>query len=132
MVRTKGQIRSAKSKGAQFEMDTEASLQQIYPECYRTHERGYVMQYDLRDDECEIVYECKFHKSMPWNKAKKYFLKLESLAPEDYESVLIYKSNQQPVLIMYRHWTKIKVCEFEQHYGVPFIKHKPIKRGIKK
>ena len=43
-------VRAAKSKGSQFEMNCEASLQQRYPDCYRTHERGYIMQYDLKSD----------------------------------------------------------------------------------
>ena len=57
MVRTKGQIRSAKSKGSAFEYDCEYSLQQVFGNTYRTHERGYVMQYDLRTDIYKKVFE---------------------------------------------------------------------------
>lgn len=129
MVRTKGQIRGAKSKGSQFEMDVEASLQQKYPDCFRTHERGYVQQYDLKSDKEQFAVECKRLKGISWNQAKKYFHKLMTVKPTNYEPLLIFKANQQPVLVMFMDETySISVKEFENYFGVPFIKHEPIKR----
>ncbi len=127
-MRTKGQIRGAKSKGAQMEMDVEASLQQLWPDCYRTHERGFQKQFDLQSNSGEIVVEVKFHKSISWNQAKKYFHKLITVKPTDYEPYLIFKSNQQPVLVMCLCKKGIMVVEFENMFGIPFIKHIPIKR----
>ena len=130
-VRTKTQIRSSKSKGSQFEMNVEASMQQMYPQCYRTHDRGYVKQYDLEDKDNQIAIECKRMKSLSWNEAKRYYGKLVRFAPEDYLKYLIFKSNQQPCLVMYSHRNTLVVEEFESFFGFPFIKHTPTKKRSK-
>jgi hypothetical protein len=129
MVRTKGQIRSAKSKGRMFERAVEASLKTILPGTYMTHEKGYVQQYDIQCDEGILfVAECKRHKSISWNQAVKWFEKLEEVAPQDYIKYLIFKSNQQPVLVIRRFMDMIMCVEFEKLFGIPFIKHEPVKR----
>jgi len=128
-MRTKGQIRGAKSKGSQFEMDCEYSLQQYYHDCYRTHERGYIKQYDIYSEQSKSVFECKCHKSMSYTQAKKYFLKLQSLS-EGNRPYLIYKTNQQPILVMYSD-AFIKVTEFTNLWG-EFKKHPKTRKIISK
>jgi len=118
-------VRAAKSKGSQFEYDCQHSLKAIYPEIYRTSERGFQLQYDL---ECDgAVFECKRLKGMNWNQAKKYFIKLLSKTPKKglvfKYSFLLFKSNQQPCLVMYFADDIFTVRTFEDVFCVPFEKH---------
>ena len=124
MVRTKNQIRGSKSKGASFEYDCQTSLKPSFPDIYRTSERGFQLQYDLQSDLNKTVFECKRHKKVSWNEAKKYFLKLKTKAPEYYTSYLLFKPNRQPCLVMYGSSHGIIVSEFENLFRTPFIKHK--------
>ena len=122
--RTKSQIRNSKARGSCFEYDCQESLQAIYPDIYRTSERGFQLQYDLRTDMAKIVWECKRLKGMSWNQAKKFLLKLQGKAPEGYYSYLLFKSNQQPCLVMYMtNDKKFFVTTFENEFNTPFIKH---------
>src|SRR3990167_6633554 len=117
-------VRTAKNKGSAFEMDCEASLQEIYPDCFRTHERGYILQYDLRSDLRKLVVECKRMKSLSWNEALRYLRKLENFTPQNYDSCLLFKSNQQPCLVMQRGSDNIiRITPFEDYFGTSFIKH---------
>lgn len=121
--------RTAKTKGSQFEYDVWASLKQFYPNTKLAKEMGYQQQFDLINNDAKFVVECKRHKTLSWNEAKKYFNKLEEQKLPNYETYLIFKSNQQPVLVMY--WTSaygVCVTEFEEYFAVPFIKHKPFNR----
>lgn len=124
-----------RSKGAMFERDVLESMQQVYPDMFLTHHQGFVKQWNLQDDSQNIIVECKFHKSITWNRAKKWFEKLQSVIPKGYRPFLVFKSNQQPVLVMdniHRCGELIKdeyrVSEFEHKFQVPFIKHTPVKR----
>jgi len=118
-------IRAAKAKGSAFEYNCQASLKVIYPDIYRTSERGFQLQYDLRSDEGSVVFECKRLKGMSWNQAKKYLFKLQQKAPEGYYCYLLFKSNQQPCLVMYQiPGLGYFVAEFQDTFKVPFIKHK--------
>jgi hypothetical protein len=129
MVRTKGQIRGSKSKGSKFEMDSEASLQQIYSDCFRTHDRGFIKEYDLQSEKDKIAVECKRLRAMSWNQAKRFLQKLIKRSPEGYKGYLLFQSNHQPCLVMYLNQNKhCVVVEFENFFGVPFIKHEPTKR----
>ena len=92
--------RTAKAKGSSFEYDCQESLQDIYPDIYRTAERGFQRQYDLRSDEHKVVFECKRLKGMSWNQAKKFFLKLQEKKPDGYTGGLLFQSNRQPCLVM--------------------------------
>lgn len=119
-------VRAAKAKGSSFEYDCQHSLKAIYPDIYRTSERGFQLQYDLECD--KAVFECKRLKSMSWNQAVKFFEKLESKCPEGKEPYLLFKSNRQPCLVMSRtywseedHWPV--VMEFEKQFRTPFEKH---------
>lgn len=124
-------VRTAKAKGSSHEYDTLHNLQRTFPNMYLTSKQGFQQQYDLRDDINKVVVECKKHKSISWNQAKKWFKKLQSVAPEDYECMLVYKSNQQPVLVMTIENGTIFVIEFESSFG-KFEKHPStrVKRNI--
>ena len=114
--------RSAKVKGSSFEYDCQYSLSQLYPEIYRTSERGFQLQYDLECD--NAVFECKRLKSLSWNQAKKFYDKLESKAPNGKASFLLFKSNRQPCLVMYNNSAgALTINTFEYVFSVPFLKH---------
>ena len=119
-------VRTGKSKGSQMEYDCQYSLSKVYPDIYKTSERGFQLQYDLECD--EGVFECKRLKGMSWNQAKKFYEKLLSVAPEGKEPYLLFKSNRQPCLVMTRTWVScdtyfLCVNEFVDTFGVPFEKH---------
>lgn len=115
-------VRSAKSKGSSYEYDCQYSLSKIYPDIYRTSERGFQLQYDL---ECErAVFECKRLKSMSWNQTVKFFEKLETKSKK--RAFLLFQSNHQPCLVMYRTLVNpetLVVMTFEDYFNTPFEKH---------
>jgi len=115
--------RSAKTKGNQFEYSVKDSLEVIYKDILLTKELGFVRQYDLISKSHDIAIECKFHKTMSWNAAKKLFFKLEEKARVFKRHYLIFKTNRQPVLVMYRDKTGLILMEFETFFGVPFVTH---------
>ena len=124
--RTRNQIRGSKSRGAQGEYSVADSLRPIYPDILVTKQLGFVEQYDLISKENKIAIECKFHKKLSWNECVKIFKKLEKNSPTDYTNYLIYKTNFQPVLVMYRtppEYDTIAVREFKTIFNVDFIKH---------
>ena len=118
-------IRTAKAKGSQFEYDCQYSLSKLYKDIYRTSERGFQLQYDLRSDVSLTVWECKRLKGISWNQAKKFFSKLQDVKPKDYKGYLLFKSNRQPCLVMYRDDSSgfVKVVEFENFFNTKFEKH---------
>jgi len=117
-------LKTAKAKGSSFEYDCQESLKVRYPDVYRTSERGFQMQYDLRTDIGEMVFECKRLRAMTWNQAKKILQKLFTVKPTDFTPYLLFKSNQQPCLVMYMDDTGYYcVKEFTAVFGIPFIKH---------
>ena len=119
-------VRSAKQKGNAFEYDCQASLYPIYNLIYRTAERGFQRQYDLRDDRAGVVFECKRLKGISWSQAKKYFMKLvEKADVVGHNCYLLFKSNQQPCLVMYYNLQleKVVVQEFNDVFNTPFVKH---------
>jgi hypothetical protein len=120
-------------KGNPFERDCEYSLTAKYIDIKRTHETGYILQYDLVSNNDKIVWECKFHRHITWNEAVKYLDKLKKIAPQGYQSVLLFKSNQQPCLVMTEHNTNNKVVmTFEDYYNLPFQKHLSTKQKKEK
>jgi len=124
-TRTKNQIRNSKSRGAQFEYSVFDSLKHKYKDLFLTKELGFVRQYDLISDTHRVAIECKFHKSISWNRAKKWYYKLEDKAPKLYFCYLIFKSNQQPVLVMFRYGKgELSCMEFEDYFKTSFVKHK--------
>ena len=71
-------VRTAKVKGSMFEYDIQHSLKALYPDIYRTSERGYQLQYDLHTDQGMAVIECKRLKGISWNQLDKFYQKLMS------------------------------------------------------
>ena len=119
-------VRAAKSKGSSFEYDVQYSLKQKYPTIYLTKQLGFQQQQDVRDDDEKFVVECKRLKGISWNQAVKFLDKLISVAPKDYKSLLVFKSNNQPALVMscIGNFPKIYTIQtFEIWFGIPFLKH---------
>ena len=117
--------RTAKSKGSSFEYDCQHSLTAVYPQIYRTAERGFQRQFDLCDDESENVFECKRLAGLSWNQALKFYEKLESKTPTAKSRFLLFKSNRQPCLVFYfdKFHNDYTIRTFENVFGVPFEKH---------
>ena len=72
----------------------------------------------------KITFECKRHKGFSWNELVKYYEKLVSRTSREYNSFLVFKANQQPVLVMHQETIGLAVNLFEDFFGVPFEKHK--------
>ncbi len=128
---------TAKIKGSCFEYDALESLQAVYPDAYLTKQRGFCLQWDIQDNHAKVVFECKRLKGMSWNQAEKFLNKLSELAPKMYKYYLLFKSNQQPCLVMYRKDVQlldeqfisiVRVEKFETFFNVKFLKHTPIQR----
>jgi hypothetical protein len=118
-----------KSKGSQFEYAVKETLEVVYlnqdPEhfsVYLTKELGYQKQYDISviyKNKEVIAIECKKHKSISWNQAKKYYEKLEEKAKDAQYKILVFQSNRQPVLVMTRNEDgNLFVMEFKAVYGL--------------
>lgn len=122
--------RTGKSKGNQFEYDVQYNLGKLYSDIYRTSERGFQKQYDLRSDEYQVIIECKNHATFTWNKLKKVMYKLIERTPLNFEPFLIFKSNRQPPLVMVKYNDRFCVYEFEDYFGINFEKH-PSTRNVK-
>lgn len=125
-------VRAAKQKGSNYEYDCQESLEAIYPDIYRTAERGYQREYDLRTDNHKMIFECKRLKSLSWNQAVKFYRKLQSVKPLGYTCYLLFKSNRQPCLVMCGNGvtSDLMVIPFEQIFA-PFLKHKSTRRGVR-
>jgi len=129
-------VRSAKSKGSQYEMSVRDSLVQKYPDTLLTKQEGYQLQYDIVVHSAGIAIECKRHKSFSWNELVKYFNKLKTRISKDYQPFLIFQANRQPCLVMMEyplyHHEKVEyvlqVRTFESVFGVPFIVHNAKKK----
>ncbi len=135
--RTRNQIRNSKSSGSSFEYNALESLQVIYPDAYLTKQRGFQLKWDIQDDNAKVIWECKRLKSMSWNQAEKFLDKLSLLAPKLYKYYLLFKSNFQPCLVMYRETKQlmdtqfisiVNVMKFEDYFSTPFVKHTPIRK----
>jgi hypothetical protein len=120
-------VRSAKSKGSCFEYDCQESLKQIFPDVYLTKQRGFQLMYDIQTDANRCVFECKRLKGISWNTLVKLYGKLISVRTSGYQGFILFKSNHQPCLV----FNGTSILTFEKRFAVPFIKHEPVKRGIK-
>lgn len=117
-------IRTAKSKGSQFEYDCQHSLKQLYSDIYRTSERGFQMQFDLCSDLFEICIECKRLKGISWNQLVKLYEKLIDVTPTARKRYVLFQSNRQPCLVFYRDkYDVYTIQKFSNFFGVPFEKH---------
>lgn len=129
-------VNKSKQKGNSFEYDCQDSLKQVMPEIYRTSERGYQRQYDLKDDKSNSVFECKRLKGISWNQLEKFYNLLIMVSfkisrKKDANVYLLFQSNHQPCLVFYDfgdHHFHIK--KFEDVFHVPFIKHESTRRNI--
>ena len=116
--------KTARVKGSQFEIDSEHSLRPIYPDIRRTGGEGMYMQYDLQTDNGKIVFECKRLKGISWNELTKLLDKLNSVKPEGYGGLILFKSNFQPCLVFNGRY----INTFMNYFNTSFHKHKPVQR----
>lgn len=132
-------IQNRKSKGSQFEYSIRDSLAQIYPDVLLSKQEGYVAQHDILIPSAKIKIECKRHKSLCWNDLEKYFEKLKKREPVDYKPLLIYKTNQQPCLVMQGDYTQYNqeikgtckiIMKFVDIFQVPYIEHNKKKKPM--
>lgn len=114
-------VRAAKAKGSSFEYDCQHNLKKLFPEIYRTSERGFQLQYDLECD--KAVFECKRLKGISWNQAKKFFFKLKDKSPEGKDCYLMFQSNRQPALVMHQFNGELLVREAEDLFAIRWEKH---------
>lgn len=127
-------VRTAKSKGSQFELDCEASLKQLFPDIKRLGGQGQYREIDLESETGKITFECKRLKAISWNKAIEFYDKLQSRTPIGWNCCLLFQSNRQPCLVM----NVIKfsddqnpgiqyqyiITDFNNFFKVPFKSHK--------
>ena len=92
-------VRAAKSKGSQFEYDVQYSISFLYDDIYRTSERGFQRQYDLRSDKYNACIECKRLKGISWNQLVAFYEKLKKVTPDADKRYIIFQSNRQPPLV---------------------------------
>lgn len=119
-------------KGTPYERNIEASLRQLYPDTRRTHEIGYILQYDIISDIGKKAIECKRIRGISWNQLIKFYKKLVQVAPKGYECYISFQCNHQPSLIFGVDETgKYYIRTFQDIFNVPFIKHIPTHRVIK-
>ena len=120
-------------KGNPYERDCEASLRQTFPDAHRTHETGYILQYDIISPNSQTCYECKRLKGISWNQLEQFYKKLKQAAPEGYKCYVLFKSNHQPALVFQVDEMFACYCikTFTETFGVNFVKHEPVKRNKK-
>lgn len=123
-------VRSAKSKGSQYEMSVRDSLLPIYPQIRLTKEEGFRDQYDLVDHEKKICIECKKHKGFSWNELEKLYWKLHENAPLGYKRFLIFQGNRQPCLVMSWGPDCLRIMKFEDVFETRYIVHGKKKKVI--
>ena len=116
-------LKTARQKGSQFELDCEASLKRIFFDLKRLYGEGMYRGFDLETKNFLKVFECKRHKNFSWNELIKYYNKLKERAGNK-QPFLLFKSNRQPVLVMYEDYESILVRPFEDVFKIDFIKHK--------
>jgi hypothetical protein len=118
--------RSAKNKGSKHELLVKDSLKPLWDDIQRYGGEGFAAQFDLSSEKYASLIECKFHAYLGWKELIRYFEKLVRIAaPLGKTPYLIYKTNGQPVLVMYMDGSGITtVQEFASHFGVPFLKER--------
>ena len=118
-------IRTAKSKGSQYEMNCKASLMPIMPDIIRLGNEGYQAQFDLHSEAEKASFECKRLRGISWNQLLKFYQKLAKLRPDEEDVYLLFKSNHQPCLVFSFDYetTSYKIQTFEAVFETPFIKH---------
>lgn len=115
-------VRTRKAKGSALEYDVQYSLTPIYPDIYRTSERGYQRQFDLHSEKDSVAIECKRLKGISWNQLVKFYKKLEKVSECDV-NLIVFKSNLQPALVFQESLSGYVILEFKDAFNVPFLKH---------
>ncbi len=88
-------------------------------------------KYDLlaQKDNTLILLECKRHKAFRWNELIKYYDKLKSTEKLNDTIVkshsLVFKANNQPVLVMIKTNHGLIVTTFESAYGGTWLNEIP-------
>ena len=114
-----------KTKGLGFERNVQYSLIEGGYKAIRTGDNN-IAGVDVVATLNGIPYyiECKNHKAFSWNQLVKYYIKTEKFAKKtDYSAVpiLVFKANQQPVLVMtLGHIKGYKVIEFDTYFGCEY------------
>ena len=117
-------LRTAKIKGSQFEYSVRDSLISLYPDILLTKQEGFVQQYDILSRDGNLAIECKKHRAFSWNELIKYWEKLrDKVKSYKYKAVLVFQANRQPCLVMFSNMGLLRVMTFEDHFGVPFMRH---------
>lgn len=115
-------VRTAKSKGSSMEYSTQYSLSKIHPDVYRTAERGFQRQFDLHIPSQDIAIECKRLKGVSWNQLLKFYKKLVSVSDCN-TNYVVFKSNNQPALVLLEESGFYVIKTFESVFKTPFEKH---------
>ena len=113
-------------KGNPFEYDTAYSLQQAGYVVNRIDDNTKGVDLIASINDLTFAIECKFHKKFSWNAIEKIFLKTEEYVKtnlqEETITFFIFKSNQQPVLIMHRDLGDLVIQKFEDFFEAPWSK----------
>lgn len=116
-------VRTAKSKGNQFEMDCCYSLKTIFEDIRRLGTEGFQAEYDIDCEIESIAIECKRLKGISWNQLVKIFEKLKQVTPHRLNRYVLFKSNRQPCLVFYEQTDGYVIETFKSVFGVEFQKH---------
>lgn len=113
-------------KGNPFEYDTAYSLQQNNFEVNRIDDNTKGIDLIATGEEQTLFIECKFHQKFTWNELIKIFHKTFTTSQSinrEARPLLIFKSNQQPVLVMFLHTLGIPtIMEFKHYFKTEWSK----------
>lgn len=90
-------------KGRAFEREIFKDLKPLIPDIRLTmgSGSGSIEKADLYSDKLALVIECKRYKKLSVNLTNKFWTKLVNYAAKiDYESVLIFKNNNEPIMVI--------------------------------
>lgn len=113
-------------KGNPFEYDTAYSLQQAHYTVNRIDDNSKGLDLIAKRNGITFHIECKFHKGFSWNQLTKIFDKTYetslNISP-DAIPIVVFKANQQPVLVMYLGaFNNLIVTQFNSYFGVEWSK----------
>ncbi len=108
-------------KGNPFEKDVAYSIMQTDRKVIRPDVNLAGVDLIAEGDK-RLFIECKRHKAFSWNKLLKYFIKTREIVSDRGIPLLVFKSNQQPALVMYED-KFITVISFKDYFGIDLLKH---------
>lgn len=111
-------------KGNPFEYDTAYSLLQAGYVVERSDMNIAGVDLVVKNKGGETLYyvECKHHKGFSWNELSKYLEKTKKHCNEFIKPMLIFRGNNQPVLIMMEQEGAKVVLQYNDFFGVPWSK----------